>query len=157
MWRKHFRYYLMLRWAPTSRNDFRLRGKIRSTAIPHTTASGRSGTCLTNLRARHWSKMPWTKLATTDELPPGSLIEVERDGAIYALCNVNGETRALSGVCPHQGGPLGEGVLNGETISCPWHMWEFNSGTGACTFNQNVSIAVFPVRVEGSEIMVEIA
>ena len=108
-------------------------------------------------RARNWSNMPWTKLATTDEVPPGSLIEVERDGAVYAICNVNGETRALSGVCPHQGGPLGEGVLNGDTISCPWHMWEFNSGTGACTFNEKVSIPVFPVRVQGSEILVEIA
>jgi nitrite reductase/ring-hydroxylating ferredoxin subunit len=101
--------------------------------------------------------MPWTKLATTEEVPPGSLIEVERDGAIYAICNVNGDTRALSGVCPHQGGPLGEGVLNGDTISCPWHMWEFNSGTGACTFNEKVTIPVFPVRVEGSEILVDIA
>jgi nitrite reductase/ring-hydroxylating ferredoxin subunit len=36
-------------------------------------------------------------------------------------------------------------------------MWEFNSGTGACTFNEKVSIPVFPVRVQGSEILVEIA
>jgi nitrite reductase/ring-hydroxylating ferredoxin subunit len=101
--------------------------------------------------------MAWIKLTTIDELPAGSLIEVERDGAIYALCNVNGDMRAISGVCPHQGGPLGQGVLNGETISCPWHMWEFHSGTGACTFNEKISVPVFPVRVDGSDILVEIA
>ena len=101
--------------------------------------------------------MPWTKLATTEQLPPGSLIEVETEGALYALCNVNGELRALAGVCPHQGGPLGEGVLNGDIITCPWHMWEFNSATGACLFNGEVTIPTYPVRVEGSDILVEIA
>src|SRR5665213_1777696 len=100
--------------------------------------------------------MPWTKLATLEELPPGSLIEVENETGLYALCNVNGEVRALSGTCPHQGGPLGEGILNGDTISCPWHMWEFSSATGACVFNERVTIPTYPVRVEGSDILVDI-
>ena len=65
--------------------------------------------------------------------------------------------RALSGVCPHQGGPLGEGALNGEIITCPWHMWEFHSRTGACQFNERLVIPTYPVRVEGSDILVEIA
>jgi hypothetical protein len=58
--------------------------------------------------------MPWIKLAKTTDLPPGSLMEIARGDDLYAVCNVDGEIRALSGVCPHQGGPLGEGALNGN-------------------------------------------
>jgi nitrite reductase (NADH) small subunit len=100
--------------------------------------------------------MAWTKLATLDELPPGALIEVERGDRLFALCNVEGEIRALDGLCPHQGGPLGEGALNGDVITCPWHMWEFHSGSGVCGFNAGLTIATYPVRVEGREVLVEI-
>ena len=101
--------------------------------------------------------MAWTKLATIAELSPGSLAEVEHEGAYYAVCNVGGEVRALAGTCPHQGGPLGEGALNGDLISCPWHMWEFDTRTGICVFNERTAIPVYPVRLEGEDIMVDLA
>jgi nitrite reductase (NADH) small subunit len=101
--------------------------------------------------------MAWTELATLADLPPGALIEVERGEDRYALCNVGGEIRALWGVCPHHGGPLGEGALNGDLVACPWHMWEFHSGTGACAMNESLCIATFPVKIEGGAVMVDIA
>jgi len=101
--------------------------------------------------------MGWTKLASVDELPTGGLIEVERGEDRYALCNVNGEIRAIWGICPHHGGPLGEGALNGELVACPWHMWEFHSGTGVCAMNAYLRIPTFPVKIEDGSIMVDIA
>jgi nitrite reductase (NADH) small subunit len=101
--------------------------------------------------------MAWTKLATLAELPPGELMEVELGEGLFALCNVGGEVRALHGVCPHHGGPLGEGALNGDMVTCPWHMWEFHSGTGACGFNASLTVPTYPVRVEGGDILVDIA
>lgn len=100
--------------------------------------------------------MAWTKLATVRELPPGSLIEIERGDDLYAICNVEGGIRAISGVCPHQGGPLGAGHLNGTLVTCPWHMWEFDSSTGACAFNPDLKIPVYAVRVEGDEVLVDL-
>ena len=101
--------------------------------------------------------MAWTKVAALKDLPPGTLIEVERGDEPIALCNVGGDVRALDGFCPHHGGPLGQGALNGELITCPWHMWEFHSGTGACTLNEAVKIPTFPVRIEGGDILVDLA
>jgi len=101
--------------------------------------------------------MAWTKLAALDELPPGSLMEVERGEDLVALCNVEGEVRALCGICPHQGGPLGEGALNGDLVTCPWHMWEFHSGTGTCALNADLTIPTYPVRIENGEILVDLA
>ncbi|MEP6715921.1 MAG: Rieske 2Fe-2S domain-containing protein [Terriglobia bacterium] len=100
--------------------------------------------------------MAWEKLLALSELPPGTLVEAERGDDVYAICNVWGDVRALSGLCPHRGGPLGEGVLNGGTITCPWHMWEFDSATGACTFNESVKVPVYPTRLEDGAVLVDI-
>jgi nitrite reductase (NADH) small subunit len=102
-------------------------------------------------------EMAWTQLAHVADLPPGGLIEVERGDDRYALCNVGGEIRALWGICPHHGGSLGEGALNGDLVACPWHMWEFHSGTGVCAMNESLRIPTFPVKIEGSAILVDIA
>lgn len=100
--------------------------------------------------------MPFIKVAMASSLPPGDLMEYERGDDLYAICNVNGELRALSGICPHQGGPLGEGTLSGELVTCPWHMWEFHSATGECVFNPDVRVPVFPVRVADGAIEVDL-
>jgi nitrite reductase (NADH) small subunit len=84
------------------------------------------------------------------------MLEIELNNRLYALCNVAGEIRAIDGVCPHHGGPLGQGALDGSLVSCPWHAWQFDTATGACTFNDELRIPVYPVRVEAGRIMVEI-
>lgn len=99
--------------------------------------------------------MAWTKLATIGELPNDSVIEVEHRGNLYAICNSGGEIRALSGVCPHQGGPLGQGTLIRGLLVCPWHMWEFDSGSGACLVDETMGIPTFPAKVENGGILVD--
>lgn len=100
--------------------------------------------------------MAFQKLAVLADLPLGSLLEVVRGDDLYALCNVGGEVRALTGVCPHQGGPLGQGTMEGSLVTCPFHMWQFDSATGECEFNHALRIPTYPVRVEGGEILVDI-
>jgi nitrite reductase (NADH) small subunit len=101
--------------------------------------------------------MAFRKLASLDEVPPGTLIEIIHDNNPYALCNIEGDVRAMSGICPHNGGPLGQGALDGSTITCPWHAWEFDSATGVCTFDDDIRVAIYPVRIEGNEILVDLA
>ena len=100
--------------------------------------------------------MAFEKLASLSAVPPGSLLEIVRGDDLFALCNVGGEVRALSGVCPHQGGPLGQGAMDGSLVTCPWHLWQFDSATGACDFNAAIRIPTFPVRVEAGEILVDL-
>lgn len=100
--------------------------------------------------------MAFSKFASLSELPPGSVIEILRGEDAYALCNVDGDVRALSGVCPHQGGPLGQGAMEGSLLTCPFHLWQFDSATGACDFNDAIRIPTYPVRVENGEILVDI-
>jgi nitrite reductase/ring-hydroxylating ferredoxin subunit len=100
--------------------------------------------------------MAFQKLASLDELPPGALLEIARGDELYALCNIGGEVRAMAGVCPHNGGPLGQGALEGSLVTCPWHAWQFESATGVCTFSDDVCVAVFPVRIEAGDVLVDI-
>jgi nitrite reductase/ring-hydroxylating ferredoxin subunit len=99
---------------------------------------------------------PFTRVAKLDEVPPGTIIEVEFGGEPYAICNVDGHVRALFGECPHEGGPLGQGVLEGPLISCPWHCWQFDSLTGVCIMGDDVVLETYPVKIEGGDILVQL-
>lgn len=95
-------------------------------------------------------------VAKTDELKPGQSMVAEVGGNEIALFNVGGTVYALNNACVHRGGPLGEGDLDGEVVTCPWHNWEYNVTTGACLTNPSACVATFPVVVEENEIKVEL-
>jgi nitrite reductase/ring-hydroxylating ferredoxin subunit len=99
----------------------------------------------------------FVKMATLDELPPGSAREVEHEGRIYALFNVDGVVSAIDGVCPHQGGPLAEGVLQGTCVTCPWHAWRFDVQTGTTPLGPKIKQAVYEVKIEGGDVFVATA
>lgn len=99
----------------------------------------------------------WVKLCTVGEVPqPGNVVELETDGVAICLANANGELSALDNVCPHRGGPLGQGWMEGEMVVCPWHSWTFHAKTGAADYPPNEWVRVFPVRVEDGEVLIEI-
>lgn len=100
--------------------------------------------------------MAYKKLACLEELPEGALLEIVEGNELYALCNVAGEIRAMTGVCPHHGGPLGQGALEGSVVTCPWHAWQFDTGTGACVFIEDLRIPTYPVRIEAGDILVDL-
>lgn len=70
------------------------------------------------------------KVASREELPPGSKKLVEVDGRAIALFNVGGSFFAIDDVCTHDGGPLAEGELSGYEIECPRHGARFDVRTG---------------------------
>jgi nitrite reductase/ring-hydroxylating ferredoxin subunit len=100
--------------------------------------------------------MAWKKLASVGELTTDSVIEVEHEGELYAICNAGGDLRAMSGVCPHEGGPLGQGTVIQGLLVCPWHMWEFDSHSGACLVDDRMGISIYRVKVEDSAVLVDL-
>lgn len=99
----------------------------------------------------------YVKMATLDELPPGGSLEVEHGGRIYALFNVEGKISVIDGICPHQGGPLAEGTVEGTLVTCPWHGWQFDVRTGKMLLSGKVKQAVFDVKVDGQDVLVAVA
>ncbi|MBI3863186.1 MAG: Rieske (2Fe-2S) protein [Planctomycetia bacterium] len=96
------------------------------------------------------------RVASVSEVPPGTAKEVMADDQVVALFNVDGTIYALDGVCPHAGGPLGEGTLRGSTVTCPWHGWQFNVTNGQNCLNPRMSHKAYSVKVEGADVVVEL-
>lgn len=96
----------------------------------------------------------FVRVASLSELAAGSSKAVEAGGKAIALFNVNGSVFALDNTCLHQGGPLGEGMLEGEVVTCPWHMWEYNVRTGEKVDSPSIKVSSYQVQVEGDDIKV---
>ncbi|MBI3316058.1 MAG: Rieske 2Fe-2S domain-containing protein [Candidatus Omnitrophica bacterium] len=98
----------------------------------------------------------WVKVAKTAEIPEGGAVISEANGEPIALFKVEAKLYALCNTCPHQGGPLGEGYLDGQEVTCPWHAWVFNVKTGDCSSVPDVKQKTYPVKTESGNVLIEI-
>ena len=98
----------------------------------------------------------WIRIASAVDCPPGTARELVAADRIVAVFNVDGRFYALDGVCPHQGGPLGQGALDGCMITCPWHGWRFDVATGRHETNASVVHLGFPVKLEKGDVFVDL-
>ena len=99
----------------------------------------------------------WVRLCGVGEVPGvGGVMEAEDKGVAVCLANVEGRLCALDNVCPHRQGPLGQGWLEGEAVVCPWHSWAFNVDTGVAEPPERARVDVFPVKVEGEDVLVNL-
>jgi nitrite reductase (NADH) small subunit len=99
----------------------------------------------------------WTRIASRSELPAaGEAKELDCNGTLLCVANVGGELSAMDNVCPHRGGPLGQGVIEGNKLVCPWHGWQFDAKTGAVAHAPDQKIPIYPVKIEGDDVLVEI-
>ena len=96
----------------------------------------------------------FVKLATLAELPAGAAKEVEFEGRVYALYNIDGTISAIDGICPHQGGPLAEGDIQGTTVTCPWHGWQFDVRSGKTPLGPKITQPVYEVKIEDQAVLV---
>lgn len=96
-----------------------------------------------------------TVVCSTDDVTEGSPVVTEVDGVEIAVILAGDEYHALQNVCPHQGGPVGEGKVDGGSIYCPWHGWQFDIGSGDHVHHKG-SVETYPVTVEDGEIVVEV-
>ncbi len=113
------------------------------------------------------ARLHWVAVARAGEVRPGEVKHVEAEGESIALMNLDGAYYALSARCPHQGGPLDQGVLWQGSLECPWHHFRFDPATGANVYPASVypddlpqlradlrSARTFPVEVREGQIYV---
>lgn len=97
------------------------------------------------------------KVTQTGRVAPGTGTVVDANGTAIALFNVGGTFHAIANACTHVGGPLGEGTLDGTTVTCPWHGSQFDVTSGQVRKGPaRRPVATYPVRVEGSDVFVEV-
>jgi len=120
--------------------------------------------------------MTWVLVATVGDIEPGKSYETnfEIDGETVSLFCIDGEYYAL-GDCSHEQGPLAQGIIEHDTIICPWHSARFDIKTGecisgpvACRTDGHVDLAesaaperigpckTYQTKIDGSNILVKI-
>src|ERR1700747_2713531 len=83
------------------------------------------------------------------EVPDGTIREFQLEGKTLAISIVGGKGVAMNNISLHRGGPLGEGELGGDVVTCPWHGWQYNVCTGKLVTNATVGVETYPGGVRG--------
>jgi len=98
----------------------------------------------------------YVKVASVSQVAPGSGIVASVNDKEVAVFNVDGTFYAIDNVCKHRGGPLGEGELDGDTVTCPWHGWQYNVKTGVCLTKDGITMDHYDVRVVNEDIEIAV-
>jgi len=95
------------------------------------------------------------RVAAVSDIREGEMKIVFNGLAVVA--NVADRLHAFGNVCPHAGGPLGEGFLDGHIVECPWHAAQWDIATGAAVSGlATIDIPVFKVRVVGEAVEIQL-
>ena len=96
------------------------------------------------------------RVGALGDFPRGEGRVIDAGGVTLAIFNVDGRYFALDNRCPHRGGPLGEGDVDGTTVTCPWHSWRWDVTTGANVNNPGLKVGCFAVVVEDGALFVQL-
>lgn len=97
----------------------------------------------------------WYRVGGPEDVADGGVRAAHVGSRTLALCRVGGRYAAIDGVCPHRGGPLGEGTIENGRLVCPWHGREYDPMTGACD-GYDESVAAYPVEVRADGVYVRL-
>jgi len=99
--------------------------------------------------------MSWIDIGHIDDIPlRGARKIITALGCIALFRTGDAEVFAASDTCPHKGGPLSEGIVHGQSITCPLHNWVFDLNTGQAQ-GEDGRIATYPVRIDGDRVLID--
>jgi nitrite reductase (NADH) small subunit len=99
----------------------------------------------------------WIRVTTVDNIPPREGRAVQIGSREIAIFNLADKFLATDNECPHQGGPLCDGIVTGESVVCPLHAWKVNLANGCVerpTHGKDHCVTTYPVRVDDDNIVV---
>lgn len=102
--------------------------------------------------------MAFKRICALDDVWEGEMSCLEIDGTEVLVVGLDGgEIKAFQAVCPHQDIPLVEGKFDGKTLICRAHQWVFDARSGEGINPGDCRLAVYPIRIEGSDVFVDTA
>ncbi|MDE4190382.1 nitrite reductase small subunit NirD [Phaeobacter gallaeciensis] len=100
--------------------------------------------------------MSWIDIGHIDEVPlRGARLLKTPMGCIAVFRTGEAEVFAASNSCPHKGGPLSEGIVHGQSVTCPLHNWVFDLNTGEAQGADDGRIETYPLRLEGQRMLLD--
>lgn len=100
----------------------------------------------------------WIEIGTLDDVPrQGARLIKTPMGCVAVFRTANDEVYALDDKCPHRGGPLSQGIVHGDAVTCPLHNWVFSLSTGLAKGADEGSVRTFPLRIQDGRLQIEAA
>ncbi|OIQ31334.1 MAG: tRNA-(guanine-N1)-methyltransferase [Alphaproteobacteria bacterium MedPE-SWcel] len=99
--------------------------------------------------------MSWIDIGAIEDIPErGARVVKTPVGCIALFRTAADEVFAVSDTCPHKAGPLSEGIIHGQKVTCPLHNWVFDLNTGQAV-GEDGQIATYPVKLDGGRILLD--
>lgn len=95
--------------------------------------------------------MRWIQITTVNNVPPREGRVLRIGSLSLAVFNTGDQFLAVENRCPHEGGPLADGIVGGATVTCPLHNWRICLESGAVTKpceSGAPAVRTFPVQVQ---------
>ncbi|MEM6567378.1 MAG: Rieske 2Fe-2S domain-containing protein [Planctomycetota bacterium] len=121
----------------------------------HLTASGREATLDSDVASPSGADDAWVDACGVDEIPDGRARVVVAGGDRVAVFRDGDRLSALSSVCQHQNGPLGEGRVVDGLVVCPWHGYQYRPSCGCSPEPFDERVPTFRVRIESGRVLVD--
>jgi nitrite reductase (NADH) small subunit len=99
--------------------------------------------------------MSWLDIGAIDDIPLRGARKIKTAlGCVALFRTADDEVFAATDSCPHKGGPLSEGIVHGQSVTCPLHNWVFDLNTGQAQ-GEDGRISTYPVRLDAGRILID--
>ena len=99
----------------------------------------------------------WIDIGALDDIPAqGARVVKTASGCVAVFRTATDQFFALDDRCPHKGGPLSEGIVHGQSVTCPLHAWVFSLETGMAQGTEDGALVTYPVRVAAGRILLDV-
>jgi len=99
----------------------------------------------------------WIEIGTLDDIPQlGARVITSDNGNIAVFRTAEDKIFAVKDECPHKKGPLSQGMVHGNKVSCPLHDWKINLDSGIAVAPDEGCAATYPIKMQGDKIMLSL-
>ena len=100
--------------------------------------------------------MIWVDVGALEDIPrQGARVVKTAQGCVAVFRTAEDRVFALDDRCPHKGGPLSEGIVHGNAVTCPLHAWVFSLETGVAQGADEGAVNSYPARIEAGRILLD--
>ena len=100
--------------------------------------------------------MSWIDIGALGDIPPqGARVVKTAIGCVAVFRTAQDQVFAIDDRCPHKGGPLSEGIVHGNHVTCPLHAWVFSLETGRAQGADSGFVNSYPTRIEAGRILLD--
>jgi nitrite reductase/ring-hydroxylating ferredoxin subunit len=99
----------------------------------------------------------WRRVCRVDDIAVNGIKEFDVDGTKIAVVRTADAFHAMPLRCPHMDEPLSTGMCDGETLTCSFHLWQWNLRTGQSTGEAETDLLKYPVKQENGDVLIDFA